>query len=297
MDLRELETLSTVIEAGGFNRAAKRLAVTQSAVSQTIARMESKYGTPLIVRGTPPSLTPAGKRVMQFAERMIVEANALERDLTDIGRHSRGRVKIGASQGVTNLYLPGLLSGLFDRYPGISLDVANLASRELVLRVKRGALELGFGVFERSMDDFVTHPYGRETMKLYASAKHPAYLGMRQGDEKALKRALLLTSFLDPIENRPARQRLRYRFAGVWQVVSSNLRIELISRGLGVGYLPDHLVARSSESARLHHVSEFEHSAFEREIGLYFAKRRDPSVVACDFIAYCDEYFAERPMS
>jgi DNA-binding transcriptional LysR family regulator len=292
MDLHELETLSTVIEAGGFNKAAKRLAVTQSAVSQTIARMESKFGTPLVVRVTPPGLTPAGKRVLQFAERMIVEANVLERDLADMGRQSRGRVKIGASQGITNLHLPALLAGLFDAFPGISLDVANLASRELVLQVKKGALEVGFGVFERTMEDFVTHPYGHETMKLYASPNHPAYRGMRKGDEKAMKRALLLTSFLDPIENRPGRRRLRYRFAGVWQVVSLNLRIELITRGLGVGYLPEHVVERSESGRALRHVSRFEHSTFERVFGLYYSKRRTPTPVARDFIGYCDDHFS-----
>ena len=134
---------------------------------------------------------------------------------------------------------------------------------------------------------------GTTTLSFYVGRT----LVKKKGDENALRRALLLTSYLDPIENRPGRRRLRYRFAGVWQVVSQNLRIELISRGLGVGYLPEHLVEHNSSSAVLHHISRFEHSSFEREIGLYYSKRRKPTQVASEFIDFCDEHFAQHPMS
>src|ERR1041385_2712688 len=73
IERNELRCFQAVIETGGFSRAAERLDLSQSAVSQTIANLEHRLGTVLLRRGHPPQLTEAGIRLLRFAEKVLNE--------------------------------------------------------------------------------------------------------------------------------------------------------------------------------------------------------------------------------
>lgn len=294
MEIHDLEVLVAIVDEGGFSSAAKRLHQTQSAVSQTIARMERRIGTSLLVRSTPPQPTPAGRRVLEFAHRVFDDVQTLERDLADIQGQSTGRLKLGASQMVTNLHLTNLITKFSKKYPKASFDITNVPSRELVLLVREDVCEIGFGPLQQDMQGLECHPYYRQRMKLYAGRQHPAFSGLRKGDESALKQAVLLTSYLDPVENRPNPQRLRYRFAGVWQIASLNLRINLMANGTGIGYLPEQLVRSHPLGRELSPVSKSEHGTVERNVGIYHDAKRKLSPMGQLFVEYCDRQFKQR---
>lgn len=60
-DYKLIEALAMVAQEGGFDRGAKALYITQSAVSQRIKQLEEQTGQVLLARTTPPRLTPAGR--------------------------------------------------------------------------------------------------------------------------------------------------------------------------------------------------------------------------------------------
>ena len=60
-DPAALEALAAIVEEGGFERAAQRLHITQSAVSQRLRALEAQVGTVLIVRSRPRKPTSAGR--------------------------------------------------------------------------------------------------------------------------------------------------------------------------------------------------------------------------------------------
>ena len=64
LDYKLLEAFAVVVEAGGFEKAATRLFITQSAVSQRIKQLEELSGQPLLVRSTPPQPTEAGIQLL-----------------------------------------------------------------------------------------------------------------------------------------------------------------------------------------------------------------------------------------
>src|SRR5258708_19996621 len=68
IERNELRCFHAVIDTGGFSRAAERLDLSQSAVSQTIANLEHRLGTTLLRRGSPPQPTEAGIPLLRFAE-------------------------------------------------------------------------------------------------------------------------------------------------------------------------------------------------------------------------------------
>jgi len=78
LDYKLLEALASVIQEGGFERAARALYITQSAVSQRVKLLEDRTGCILLTRSSPPQPTPDGRRLI----RHYRQVRRLEEDLT-----------------------------------------------------------------------------------------------------------------------------------------------------------------------------------------------------------------------
>jgi LysR family transcriptional regulator (chromosome initiation inhibitor) len=85
-----LECLAAIVEEGGFERAAVRLSITQSAVSQRLRSLEMQVGTVLIVRSRPLKATAAGRLLLKHAMQMRLLRADLERDLKDMSPGAAG---------------------------------------------------------------------------------------------------------------------------------------------------------------------------------------------------------------
>ncbi len=83
-DPNALECLAAIMEEGGFERAAVRLSITQSAVSQRLRSLEVQVGTVLVVRSRPLKATSAGRLLLKHAMQMRLLRTDLERDLKDL---------------------------------------------------------------------------------------------------------------------------------------------------------------------------------------------------------------------
>lgn len=85
-----LECLAAIVEEGGFERAAQRLSITQSAVSQRLRSLEAQVGTVLIVRSRPLKPTSAGQLMVKHAKMMRLLRADLEKDLQELAPSSTG---------------------------------------------------------------------------------------------------------------------------------------------------------------------------------------------------------------
>ena len=83
-DSSALECLAAILEEGGFDRAAERLSITQSAVSQRLRSLEAQVGTVLVVRTRPLKATSAGRLLLKHAMQMRLLRADLDRDLQDL---------------------------------------------------------------------------------------------------------------------------------------------------------------------------------------------------------------------
>lgn len=81
LDPHALECLAAIVEEGGFERAAARLSITQSAVSQRLRTLEAQAGTVLIVRSRPLRPTAAGRLLLRHAMQLRLLRADLEHDL------------------------------------------------------------------------------------------------------------------------------------------------------------------------------------------------------------------------
>jgi len=81
LDYKLVQALAAVIDEGGFERAARRLHLTQSAVSQRIRQLEETLGQPALTRTQPPAPTPPGRLLLRHARRVGLLEAELERSL------------------------------------------------------------------------------------------------------------------------------------------------------------------------------------------------------------------------
>ena len=114
-DPAALECLAAIVEEGGFERAARRLSITQSAVSQRLRALEAQVGTVLIVRSRPLRPTSAGRLLIKHAKQLRLLRADLERDLQELapgsaaGLREEERVSIAVNaDSIATWALPSL---------------------------------------------------------------------------------------------------------------------------------------------------------------------------------------------
>jgi LysR family transcriptional regulator (chromosome initiation inhibitor) len=88
-----LECLAAIVEEGGFEKAAQRLSITQSAVSQRLRALEAQVGTVLIVRSRPLRPTAAGHLLLKHTKQLRLIRADLERDLKELAPSSMGGLR------------------------------------------------------------------------------------------------------------------------------------------------------------------------------------------------------------
>ncbi len=290
IERHEIRVLSAVIEEGGFSRAAERLNISQSAVSQTIANLEHKLDTALLVRGRVPQLTEAGVRVFRFAQTMInEERNALD-DIQQIRSGALSTLNLGINSLVNRFYATSLLLKFCERNPltRLKLDVA--PSREIVYGVDEDRWELGFGPFQHQMPGhFVLRPCFDEQRVLVAHRSHPRFNALMAEPLKVLGESTLITSYLDEATKRPGHERLRNLFASIWEVSHLELRLALVEAGKGVTFLSDRLLAVREGFVA---IEGLEFGTIRRTVGVYHKKHNPLSEAAKRFLAIVESEFS-----
>src|SRR5215213_4453849 len=111
MDTRQLAAFCAVVERKSFSQAARRLGISQPAVSLQIRSLEERLGRQLLDRsGRRVEPTEAGLRLYRSAQRMLALEEQLLDEVTEDGdTRLRGRLELGASSGPGETVLPLLL--------------------------------------------------------------------------------------------------------------------------------------------------------------------------------------------
>jgi len=99
MDFDQLTTFMEVAKLGSFSRAGQKVFRSQSAVSAQIRQLEQEYGDRLLDRsGKDVTLTPAGRVLFAYAERLLQMRDESLLAVADQGASPRGTLSIGANE-------------------------------------------------------------------------------------------------------------------------------------------------------------------------------------------------------
>src|SRR5713101_2470555 len=143
MDLGQLEVFLTVTREGKFSRAAEKLHRTQSAVSQSIHKLEEDVGELLFDRSSRDGgLTDAGRVLQEYAERLLNLRNDASGALAELRELQRGKLAIAANE-FTALYLLPVLAEFRRLHPMIRIMVQRSLGSHIPGDVLRHTSELG----------------------------------------------------------------------------------------------------------------------------------------------------------
>jgi DNA-binding transcriptional LysR family regulator len=145
MNIDYLKTFREVVRLGSFSEVAKKLSITQPAVSFQIQKLEQQLGIRLIDR-TQRTITPtaAGKRLLRFAESVETDREQLLKDLEEMRDEVSGDLVIAASTIPGEYLLPPLLADFKKLYPAVRVQVDISDSLTVINGVSSNTYEVGF---------------------------------------------------------------------------------------------------------------------------------------------------------
>ena len=173
MELSDLVVFRTVVNAGGVTRAANQLHRVQSNVTTRVKNLEDELGVALFIReGRRMQLTPAGKVLLGYAERIIALASEAKVALRDSG--PRGVLRLGAMESTAAVRLPAPLSRLQSRHRDLAIELHTGDPVRLIGDVLAGTLEAALVAEPVSDPRLESIPVYAEELVLVTRSGHPA---------------------------------------------------------------------------------------------------------------------------
>ncbi|WP_321956499.1 LysR family transcriptional regulator [Burkholderia cenocepacia] len=132
-----------VARTGSISDASARLHVAVSAISRQIAKLESELGAPLFERRPRGmALSEAGERLLAFAQRSLLEAEHVMKDIGGLDALHGSLLKIACSEGFAIDFLPGVLASFKARHPGVDFIVWVVSPADATRRVRDGDADI-----------------------------------------------------------------------------------------------------------------------------------------------------------
>lgn len=178
MDLLQLEHFLAICEEGTFTRAAERVCRTQSAVSQSIKKIEDEIGTPLFTRGMHDiTLTESGKVVLDYARRMVRLRDETNRQIGALKNMNAGTVTIAAHESAAVYLLPAPLRSYLRKFPEIKVGIYRSRLDDIPRQVLDREVDVGFVKEEPAFSGLECVDVHVDQEIVIASPQHP--LGKR----------------------------------------------------------------------------------------------------------------------
>jgi len=287
----ELKVFRTIVEENGFQRASKKLFVSQSAVSQSLSGLEEKLDMKLIIRKGPLALTDAGKRLLRYAYTLFSNEKEVLEELENLKQGVDITLSIAINSTIDQFYAEDLVYMFCQQHQAAKLQVDILPSREIISTILSGRRELGFGPFQTQMDAFETVPFFEGQRYLVVSKNCPHYTDLKQGKESALKNVPLITKYLDDPDLRPSMEKMRDLFSTVWEISSERLLMALVEKGLGLTFIGQKLLSDNPNYHNLTKLKKYKFGEIKRTVGIYYKKGVKLSEGAQQFIEICKRYW------
>ncbi len=143
MDTHNLRAFALVAETRSFSLAAKKLHLTQPAVSKRVALLEQYLNTELFDRiGRSVSLTEAGRALLPYAKSVQHELRAAEQSVRDLSGEVAGRLRLATSHHIGLHRLPPVLSKFSKQCAAVELDIEFMDSEQAYQLIVQGKIEL-----------------------------------------------------------------------------------------------------------------------------------------------------------
>jgi DNA-binding transcriptional LysR family regulator len=208
---RRLQVFHTVARLLSFTKAAESLHMTQPAVTFQVRQLEEYFNTRLFDRThNRISLTEAGKRVYEFADRIFELYAEMENAVRDMTGEISGVLIIGASTTIAEYMLPALLGNFKKKYPDINVHLKVSNSDGIVHMVENNDIDLGVVEAPVMNKNLVVEECRKDRLVAIVSPQHP--LAAKQ---KVRMPELLEAAYIDREEGSGTREVIQEYLSGL----------------------------------------------------------------------------------
>lgn len=250
-DFTDLSLFRHIVEAGSITHGAERSNLALAAASTRIRKMETAFGTELLVRGRGGvKPTQAGRTLLQHARGILAQTERMQEDLSPYARGLAGQVRVLSNTNALTEFLPETLGSFLMVHPDISVDLEERLSDEIVGLIAEGSGDIGIVAGTVDHAGLQTFPYRSDRFVLVVAQNHPLAGRARIGfaevldyDMVGLDRASAIQRFLADKATRLGRA-IRLRV----QLRSFDAICRLVEANVGVGIVPETTMQRSART-------------------------------------------------
>jgi DNA-binding transcriptional LysR family regulator len=178
MDLRDLRYFETIAGLQHVGHAAAKLHRTQPALTSSIRRLERDCGAALFERsGRGIRLTPAGRVLLKWAQRMRFDVEDAQREVAAIGQGMAGHVRIGIVPTAAQFLLPAVARQLLAEAPGVTLGTVVGLIDVLKPKLRAGEIDMLIGTESPDEDGIDSRVVAEDPVVVAAVSDHELFLG------------------------------------------------------------------------------------------------------------------------
>jgi LysR family transcriptional regulator for metE and metH len=253
LEIRHLKLIAAIAEEESVTAAARRLFLTQSALSHQLRDAEEKLGTPLFLRlGKRMALTPAGTKLLECARRILAELHDAESQVRQMNGGMQGLIRLSTECYTCYHWLPPVLERFHLRFPRIEVNIDLDGAGDPAERVLAGKLDVAVMSCPPPNKSLYLAPLGEDEMVLVMSPRHPL------AEKRSIKphdlaqetlliyppraESTLIRKVLEPAGIQPFR---------VMEIPLTEAIMEMAAAGTGVAFIAHWAAAPYAESGRV----------------------------------------------
>jgi LysR family transcriptional regulator for metE and metH len=249
----QLAMVEAICREGTVTAAARRLAVTQPALSHRLRELELQLGAKLFRRDGPRmSVTREGERVARSARAVVEELARLRHDLGQLQSGYQGVLRIATECYTCYDWLPAALTSFAAAFPGVEVQILPEATRDPVKSLLGGALDVAIVYTQVQRDDVVLKPLFRDELVAVVPRSHP-FAARRYLSAREFRDQCLLCHFPELERNAFAREVLRpagVTPARVQAVQLTGAVLAMVAAKRGVAVIPRWVLGKERNAGR-----------------------------------------------
>jgi DNA-binding transcriptional LysR family regulator len=286
MHIETLRVFCDVVETGSFSAAASQNYITQSAVSQQLRALESRYRCTLLERsrhGAKP--TPAGEILYRVSREILEKYHEIETQLQESGKIVAGNLRVAIVYSVGLHELPPYLKEYMRTYPQVNIHVEYSRPNRIYDSVIAGQIDLGIVAYPHKHPQVQTVPWREDRLVLACPPDH-AFASLKKVSIAKLGGESFV-AYEQDIPTRKATDRLLAEHSVAVEYTGEFDNIETIKRaveiGQGVAIVPLAAIRPELEQGTLKAV-QLSEATLLRPVGIIHKKSRHLSPAAVKFI-------------
>jgi DNA-binding transcriptional LysR family regulator len=270
MELHQIKHFIAVVETGGFTKGAQRAAVSQPAISASIAKLEAELDVKLLDRRSSPVVpTAAGARLLEAGKNILQTCNAVKAELKTIAK--RKLLRIGILQSLFSGRVSRLLSAFRETNPHVPVEVGDGGWDQLFGCLASNELDAVLTIFNGIESQFASR----------VLFKMPYVLAVREDHPFAYRQAVNLSdldnepfilskrcAFLEDVTNALVSPGIRIRVV-CRTGCCDDRALALVAAGIGLALVPTHFEIPGVKQVP---VSDL---GISRAIGLLWSRERE----------------------